>query len=137
MEKLPERLRALSSLDFFLLRTAALLAIKYPIPASLGLCQVIADKCHEFGGSESTATTLADALHCLKIVLLVMVAFPSLMPRLAPLLVQWNARWGQEESFKQASQSAISSIAAITAAVNAPIYRRPSLPELVYSVLKE
>ena len=137
MEKLPERLRALTALDPFLLRTAALLAIKYPIPASLGLCQVIADKCHEFGGSGSAATTLSDVLHCLRIALLVMTAFPSLMPRLAPLLVQWNTRWTQDESFRQASQAAISTIAAITAAVNAPIYRRPALPELVNRILKE
>lgn len=124
MERLPEKLQSLPSVDPFLMKLAALLAIKYPIPASLSFCELLIQR---FQGLE--CDQVSDAIQCLDIAVLAMTAFPSLMTKVAPLLVKWTSQWAQEESFKIASQAAIASITAITSAVNSPIYQRPPLLE--------
>lgn len=119
METVQGDIQALREPNFFKLKLGGNLALKYPLPKTLELCEVILEKCEVFG-----ALLVEDALECLEVTLLVLRAFPILMSKVAPLLVQWSNKYNGNSAFTSATVMAAGLIGEINSAVRAPIYRK-------------
>lgn len=109
----------LSQFDPFKLYLAATLALKYPLPKTLELCNLIVEKCQIFGQVDAII-----AAQCLDIAILVLKAFPSLMSLVAPLMVTWQSQFGSDPEFVAATFRAAKAISSVNDAVRNPIYRK-------------
>lgn len=111
-----EDVRNMSSYDSWLLVLAANLALKYPLPRALDLCVLILERCRQHGDSFPSSG--------LRVVILALEAFPTLMESAVSLLVTWGQRHAGDAEFKAVSQEAARQIVAINERVKRPIYHR-------------
>lgn len=116
LESVLEDVRKMSSFDSWLLVLAANLALKYPLPRALELCTIILERCRQHGDSAPSSS--------LRVVILVLEAFPTLMESVMSLLVAWGQQHSRDPEFKAISQRAAHQIAVINERVKQPIYNR-------------
>lgn len=119
LDKLILEIPLMKTFDGIVLQFAVHLAIKYPLLKTQDLCTFILHRLQSFNHltSDQAPIALDIAVNCL-------CAFPTLMPLVVPLLGKWSAEFSGDPAFAAVIVSAASHIGQITAAVNAPIYRR-------------
>lgn len=116
IDQVLEDVRKTSSYDSWLLRLGAQLALKYPMPRTLELCALILERCRQYGDAAPGSS--------LRVTVLALEAFPTLMEAAMEYLVVWRQRYAEDLELRPISQEAARQIVAINERVKLPIYSR-------------